>query len=206
MGWYDLFSLSYDRQLEHLYAPHRQTLAERWSALRGATVLDLACGTGQSIPLLAEAVGEEGRIVGLDRSRGMLAKARRRVERAGWENVALIQGDAEALDGDLLEQACDRREVDAVLCSLALTAIDAWRSVFEASFALLGLGGRYAILDVYAQRRTFQTRAVELLARANLSRRVWEPLAERASRFERIELEADAKVFGGQLYLALGVR
>jgi S-adenosylmethionine-diacylgycerolhomoserine-N-methlytransferase len=87
--WYDLFSIFYDRALEDLYAPFRPAAVEALRLEPGATVLDVPCGTGQSLSLLAQAVGPAGTVLGVDRSGGMLQKARRRANRAGWNNVVL---------------------------------------------------------------------------------------------------------------------
>lgn len=64
----------------------------------GETVLDVACGTGLSLPLLAAAVGPSGRVVGVEVSPEMLEQARRRVERAGLANVRLIEAPMEEAD------------------------------------------------------------------------------------------------------------
>ena len=42
----------------------------------GETVLEVGCGTGRNLPLLCEAVGADGRVVGVDASGGMLERAR----------------------------------------------------------------------------------------------------------------------------------
>ena len=62
---------------------------------RGETVLDVACGTGLNFPLLEDAVGAEGRIIGIDLSPEMLALARGRVAARGWQNVTLIESAIE---------------------------------------------------------------------------------------------------------------
>lgn len=59
----------------------------------GDTVVDLGCGTGVNLPLLAKLVGERGQVVGIDLSSGMLKRARRRAERHHLPQVSLIQGD-----------------------------------------------------------------------------------------------------------------
>ena len=41
----------------------------------GHTVVDVACGTGQNFPFLEQAIGPEGRIVGVDLTDAMLAQA-----------------------------------------------------------------------------------------------------------------------------------
>jgi demethylmenaquinone methyltransferase/2-methoxy-6-polyprenyl-1,4-benzoquinol methylase len=64
----------------------------------GETVLDVACGTGLSLPLLAEKVGAGGRIIGVEVSPEMLAVARERVARTGLNNVTLIEASMERAD------------------------------------------------------------------------------------------------------------
>ncbi len=61
-----------------------------------AVVLDVGCGTGLSFPLIQEAIGPKGQIVGIDLSPDMLGRARERVEHHGWHNIMLIQSSAEA--------------------------------------------------------------------------------------------------------------
>ena len=54
-------------------------------------------GTGLSLPLLWEAVGESGVVYGVELSPDMLARARERVEAAGRRNVRLLEVNAEFL-------------------------------------------------------------------------------------------------------------
>lgn len=63
----------------------------------GDRVLDVACGTGLSLPLLRKRVGEAGHVFGFDHSAEMLALARDRAAREGWRNVTLIESAAQAL-------------------------------------------------------------------------------------------------------------
>ena len=63
----------------------------------GESVLDLGCGTGLSFDMLQQGVGPEGRIIGVELSPAMLEIAQEKVERNGWENVTLIQGDAQTV-------------------------------------------------------------------------------------------------------------
>ena len=63
----------------------------------GESVLDLGCGTGLSFDTLQQGVGPEGRIIGVELSPEMLEIAHEKVERNGWENVTLIQGDAQTV-------------------------------------------------------------------------------------------------------------
>ena len=60
----------------------------------GDTVVEFGCGPGINLPVLREAVGPTGRVVGVDITGPMLRRARGLVARRGWENVSLVRGDA----------------------------------------------------------------------------------------------------------------
>ncbi len=84
-GWR---ATSYEQQL----APYefiRRMAVEQLQLRPGQCVLDLGCGTGMSLPLLRDAVGADGRVVGVDLSADMLVLALSRVQREGWRNVEL---------------------------------------------------------------------------------------------------------------------
>jgi ubiquinone/menaquinone biosynthesis C-methylase UbiE len=112
--YYDAFSRVYDR----FVAAHssdreerlREVLADRAALPRGARALDLCTGTGAMLPWLARRAGTNGLVVGLDYSRGMLERARRKV--AGTPGVALLRADAERLP-------FREGRFDAVTCSHA---------------------------------------------------------------------------------------
>lgn len=66
----------------------------------GDTVVEVGCGTGANLPHLRERVGPGGNVVGVDVAPGALARARGRIERAGWRNVAVVRGDGTRLPVD----------------------------------------------------------------------------------------------------------
>lgn len=73
----------------------------------GASVLDAGCGTGVLLPYISRVVGEGGTVTGLDYSRQMLDKARKKF--SDLPGLSLVEGDV--LKYDLPEQA-----YDAVVC------------------------------------------------------------------------------------------
>lgn len=164
--WYNLFSLFYDRALEDLYAPFRTAAIDALRLSAGVAVLDVPCGTGQSFGPLVAAVGMTGAVVGIDNSRGMLRRARRRVGSAGWDNVIIQRASASDADAALVADMLGKPEVDAVLCALGLTALPRWEETFETLSALVRPGGRFVLFDVHASERTREARSVELVARA----------------------------------------
>lgn len=94
---YDRVAIVYDVAAKsfNLFGEHR--LRERSVDLLdlklGDTVVDLGCGTGINLPLLADAVGETGRVIGVDLSSGMLQRARHRADRHGLSQVTVQRGD-----------------------------------------------------------------------------------------------------------------
>jgi SAM-dependent methyltransferase len=75
---------------------------ERAAIAPGERVLDVGCGCGQTSLQLAERVGDEGQVVGLDISAVMLARARERAGQAGLSNLEFRNADAqtESFTGD----------------------------------------------------------------------------------------------------------
>jgi ubiquinone/menaquinone biosynthesis C-methylase UbiE len=86
-------------ELEHLvaqaetYAPEAQQLLELVGLGRGDAAIDLGCGALGILDLLAERVGPNGRVVGLDREPRMLSLAAQLTERRRVE-VELVKADA----------------------------------------------------------------------------------------------------------------
>ena len=68
---------------------------ERLGLSGGESVLEIGCGTGALTLPLAEAVGEQGRVVAVDISEPMLGAARQKVAERGLRNVNLHSGDAQ---------------------------------------------------------------------------------------------------------------
>jgi ubiquinone/menaquinone biosynthesis C-methylase UbiE len=84
----------YDLELA-VFEPIRRRAIALLAPRPGDTVFDVGCGTGLSLPLLHQAVGAKGRIVGIEQSPDMIELARQRVREPGWRHVQLIQAPAE---------------------------------------------------------------------------------------------------------------
>jgi len=125
---YRAYAKDYDRAQTSNPEVERQRarVIELLRLQRGDCVLDVGCGTGLNFSLLEDAVGAEGRIIGIDLSPEMLALARERVAARGWQNVTLIESAIE--DAPLASQ------FDAVLFCLThdvLQSPEALANVFR---------------------------------------------------------------------------
>lgn len=63
----------------------------------GEVVLDLGCGAGLDLYFYAKAVGEKGKVYGLDISEGMVDKAKKNMKVVGVENVEIKCGHSDDL-------------------------------------------------------------------------------------------------------------
>jgi len=115
---YDKMSPAYDYFAGIFERNYRNLALKRLNVARGETVLEVGFGTGHCLRQMAEAVGEEGKVYGIDISSGMLAISRRRLERAGlWNRVELTCDDA-------TKMPYTDDKFDAVFTSFALELFD----------------------------------------------------------------------------------
>lgn len=204
MAWYDFFANFYDRSLDGLYRDARAAALQALAPAPGQRVLDLPTGTGPSTEGLARAVGPTGRVIGVDLSRGMLRRATARATRLrddpALAPIELLHGDVHALTPELTGGP-----VDAVHVFLGMSTFPRPDDAFERLWATLRPGGRCVVVDVFAAKLGFQGRMVNLIARADIRRRSWEPLERVATDFTRTDLPS-RRQHGGTLFLAVGVK
>jgi ubiquinone/menaquinone biosynthesis C-methylase UbiE len=96
----------YDLELL-LFEPIRSRAIAHLELRPGDVVLDVGCGTGLSFAGLRERIGDAGRIVGIEQSPEMIAKARDRIAEQGWDHVRLVNAP--------VAQAVIRGKADAAL-------------------------------------------------------------------------------------------
>jgi ubiquinone/menaquinone biosynthesis C-methylase UbiE len=110
----------------------------------GETVVDLGCGAGMDALMAAQMVGPSGRVVGIDMTTEMAAKARRNAAAMGATNVTVHQGYVEELplpDGT----------VDVVISNGVIDLVPDKDAVFGEILRILKPGGRIQIADVTLQ-------------------------------------------------------
>jgi demethylmenaquinone methyltransferase / 2-methoxy-6-polyprenyl-1,4-benzoquinol methylase len=108
-----------------------------------AAALDLCCGTGDFLLLLAERVGPEGRLVGVDFCAPMLELAQARLRAAGAASrVQLLPGDVTRLT-DLAAES-----FDVITVGFGLRNVADLDAALGEAFRLLRPGGTLASLDL----------------------------------------------------------
>lgn len=108
---------------------------------KGDTVLDLGSGAGNDCFVARHETGEDGRVIGVDFTPEMIAKAKANAAKLGYQNVEFRQGDIEALPlgGNM---------VDVVVSNCVLNLVPDKRKAFSEVLRVLKPGGHFSISDV----------------------------------------------------------
>ena len=117
----------------------------------GETVLDLGSGAGFDCFLAAHAVGETGRVIGVDMTHEMLRKARANAAKGGYTHVEFRLGEIEYLP--VADQS-----VDVIISNCVINLSPEKVRVFHDAFRVLKPGGRWRS-QTWWPRRLFPKRS-----------------------------------------------
>ena len=156
-SFYDRISHAYDLISDAGEHKAREQGEQTLNVQSGENVLEIGFGTGNTLLHLAEAVGESGRVSGIDVSTGMLEVATRKVESKGLaDRVDLSVGDARQLP-------YEDDSFDAVFASftLELFSLNDIPAVLAEVARVLKLGGRLGVVSMATVQEGEKASALE---------------------------------------------
>lgn len=135
--WYDLISGSTEKK-------YRQAGLEKLNVQPGEQVLEIGFGTGHCIQVIAQAVGDEGRVVGIDISDGMIKVTQQRITRADLDRRV------ELYNADAIQLPFKADTFDAIFMSFTLELFDTpdITLVLQQCWQILRPGGRLCTVNL----------------------------------------------------------
>ena len=112
-------------------------------ALPGEVCVDLGSGRGTDVMRLAENVGNEGFVYGIDISDGMIQKATSTAARLEINNVEFIQSPLEKI-------RLNDNTADLIISNCTINHASDKQAVWNEVFRILRVGGRFVISDIYS--------------------------------------------------------
>ncbi|MCK5024199.1 MAG: methyltransferase domain-containing protein [Thermoplasmata archaeon] len=106
-----------------------------------AKIMDMGTGTGAIIPYLAQQLGEEGQIIGIDFSENMVKAANERIRKQG------IASKAKAMVADGTKLPFPDEYFDGIIATFAFTSFPEPEKAIRECARVLRPGGRFSILD-----------------------------------------------------------
>ena len=125
--------------LEAWLGPATELMLDLAGVREGSRVLDVAAGAGGQTLAAARRAGAAGHVLATDISPAILGYAKSEAERAGLDNVAVLEGDGEALE-------VEAEAFDAVISRVGLIYFPDRRTALEGMLRALRPGGRLATI------------------------------------------------------------
>lgn len=119
---------------------YRRLTVESLDLRLGDTVVEIGCGTGLNFGLIQERIGPNGDLIRVDLTAAMLAQAKERVQRQGWQNVDLVHQDAAEYESP--------GGIDAICSTFALSMLPEAPRIIERGATALRPGGRISVMDL----------------------------------------------------------
>ena len=158
---------------------------------RGDTVVDLGSGAGNDCFVVRAAVGDGGKVIGIDFTEKMIEKARENAEKLGYNNVEFRLGDIESIP-----IASDK--ADVIVSNCVLNLVPNKHKVFSEVYRVLKPGGHFSISDIVLEGKLPENlkQAAEMYAgcvAGAIQRKTYLDIIEEAG-FANISVQKEKKI------------
>ena len=113
------------------------------NAAENEICVDLGSGRGTDAIRLAETVGVNGFVYGIDISDGMISKSKGTANRLGIKNIEFVKSDLERI-------TLDNNIADLVISNCTINHASDKQSVWSEIHRILKPGGRFVVSDIYS--------------------------------------------------------
>jgi SAM-dependent methyltransferase len=107
----------------------------------GDTVIDLGSGAGNDCFVARRFTGEKGKVIGIDFTEAMIARARENAEKMGYNNVEFRLGDIE-------DMPVTSNKADVIVSNCVLNLVPNKYKVISEIYRVLKPGGHFSISDI----------------------------------------------------------
>ena len=104
----------------------------------GDVVIDLGSGAGNDAFIARRLTGEKGKVIGIDFTEAMIARARENAEKLGYTNVEFRQGDIESMP-------VTANKADVIVSNCVLNLVPNKHKVISEIFRVLKPGGHFSL-------------------------------------------------------------
>lgn len=118
----------------------RKDTMKRMDVKEGSSALDLCCGTADWTITLAEKIGPQGKVIGLDFSKNMLKIGQEKVDKLRLKQVELIHGNA-------MELPFEDNSFDYVTIGFGLRNVPDYMTVLKEMHRVVKPGGKVVCLE-----------------------------------------------------------
>jgi hypothetical protein len=189
--WYNRFSKVYTLTNDYPYTETRIKAIDELELKKGDVVIDLFCGTGVNFKGICSKIKEDGIIIGIDGSSGMLSKARETI--SGIDNPSssrLFEKDLQKADHNFFTEIIPSDIVPKILITLGPGGMPGWETFWQNLFSAVPSGTRFVTMDVFCKKGSLSGAIINFVGAGSWridvsSHKPWRYLAKNCDNYRK---------------------